>query len=259
MNPPRLRSVAVAAGFLGVTMVVAGAATAMTTQPSDEPVATAVVMDHAEASEPAMPSPAGEAPAATAVEVPAAPIECTPEGVCGARAHEASTVTSDAAPPVDDRAPASSPEAASATACELPARPDLPEHGDREAWEQTARSWLDDVKAAAHECGLDRGDWRAVLGEREWKDLAAWSEGRGDRAWGDRDKGHHGPGERGTSDRAPRGESGPERSEHHGGDGDRDPARHGDGPAPDGHGRGDRDGPRASRWDHSEGWGDRSR
>lgn len=94
MNAPRLRTVAVSAGFLGLTIVVAGAATAMTAQSSDEPVATAVTLEiaGAGASGDEELDSADPAPPATPVEVRPNPIECTPDGICGTTEPETSTV-----------------------------------------------------------------------------------------------------------------------------------------------------------------------
>ncbi|WP_203655678.1 hypothetical protein [Demequina activiva] len=177
MNAPSIRTVAVATAFLGLSLVVAGAATAMTAQPSDEPVATAVTIEQGPANDASLQSSADEAPPATAVEVPAAPIECTPEGVCGVQPPQTSTVANDVSASETEPAAATSASHASAPeSCDLPVRPERPEHGDRRAWERSVRAWAEDLAAAAQDCGLETADWRREMAEASWEEhRSRWS------------------------------------------------------------------------------------
>ncbi|WP_062131422.1 hypothetical protein [Demequina aestuarii] len=174
MNRPSFRTIAVAAGFLGVSIVVAGTASAMVGPPADAPVASAVELrqeDPASVTAPVVADAATEAAPVVRVpvEVGSAALECDDDGVCDAR-HERSGAPVD--PPVDDApappndtAPshgtASSNSAAPSIAspgCDWPAKP--PRHsGSEDERTRTWDAWKDAWHAAAQECGWDVGAW----------------------------------------------------------------------------------------------------
>ena len=201
MKAPSVRGVAVVAGFLGVTMVVAGAAAAMTTESTDEPVATAVTLTH---DDPSTRDVTAEAPPATAAEVRARPIECSAEGDCGREdddgevQHEAPAASTEPPPPApqapaETHTPASPSEDSTAAAadCDYPPPPAWPADGDREAWRAAVGAWLEQAAASTQGCERAPLDWK-----REWEDWSgdpqeprdsdAWDR-PGDHGWPDGD------------------------------------------------------------------------
>lgn len=84
MRTPKLRSVAVIAGFAGVSMVVAGTASAMVSSQDDTPIATAVQLQQADPTSQTAPVPA-RTQLATPVEVGSGAIKCDDDGTCASR------------------------------------------------------------------------------------------------------------------------------------------------------------------------------
>ncbi|WP_084105120.1 hypothetical protein [Demequina sp. NBRC 110056] len=239
MSAPSIRTVAVAAGFLGVSMIVAGAATAMTVDTPDEPIANAVTVE----------TPAADVAAAVPaepVEVGLEPIECTDDGSCGPKPAAAAPAeqTSAQAPKDEPATPVAKVAAAEPEVeCTLPERPTKPSDGDWEGWKSQLHAWFDDVKAAAEACDLDRSEWRALLGESAWKDFESCRKDRESGEWSRSDTS-----ERATSDDE-RGWWSKDRDESR----DRSVER-----SRDGRGDGDRSGDR-DRWRDRDGWGDGDR
>ncbi|WP_159448748.1 hypothetical protein [Demequina sp. NBRC 110053] len=200
MPRPSLRTIAVAAGLLGVTMIVAGTATAMTQAEPDVPIAKAVTVD-------ALDTPVAAAAAAQPVEVGLEPIRCSDEGACepgGGRPDEtepapakedaaASTVAREPAPrdaqepaPKRPKDPARKPSTPAATAppCDMPEPPANPEGEDWSAWKHQWRTWFDQARSAAQACGLGPRQWREAMeahewgGAQTWGDASAWPDGQ---------------------------------------------------------------------------------
>lgn len=168
MNTPSIRSVAVAAGFLGLTMIVAGTATAMAGSADPGAVGSGIALTHEDGEVPTpSPSPSSSGTAlvpGTPIEIGADPLlTCDSDGTCGddhrGEAIDTTEVTADAGTtaeaPVADVPPgkAATP-GVSLAACEVPGKP----AGPREAAERGDRGQMRDaVVAAAKACGADGG------------------------------------------------------------------------------------------------------
>ncbi|MFW7414597.1 hypothetical protein [Demequina sp. SO4-18] len=198
MIRPSFRALAVAAGFLGVSLIVAGTASAMAGAPTTNPVASAVQLNQ---EDPASVTPAVEAgtsgsepPAEVTAPVEVAPtaIECSDAGVCGgarAAAAPAPVETTDA------RAPEPAPTAIARPACTPPEPPAEPTDGaGTDTWRKAVDDWAQQWRESARECGWDQHDWTDALGDHPWRsipgDARQW---RGDDrdGWADGDpRGH---------------------------------------------------------------------
>ncbi|MFW2512929.1 hypothetical protein ACNI3K_04060 [Demequina sp. SO4-13] len=188
-----LRTLAVAAGFLGVSVIVAGTASAMAGAPDTAPVATAVEL-HQE--DPASVTPAVVAAVASAepsdetvtavevgpVEVGPGAIECSDEGVCEGQRRQASgpVVSGQAERPVVSgqaerpvaAVPEPKPAPAAPSSCTLPPPPDG--RADVGAWTRELDEWAEDRHEAARDCDWGTGSGRDAMDDPAWAD--AWEE-----------------------------------------------------------------------------------
>ncbi|WP_284328426.1 hypothetical protein [Demequina litorisediminis] len=213
MNAPSLRTVTVAAGFLGLSMIVAGTATAMAGVPTDEPIGTGITLQQADGATPE-PTPTHTGTAllpGVPIEVGADPLlECDADGACGdkkkgkasrddSEAAEVSTAvvttdgadaaaagsdaTSEGSATKDDAAGKTRDLAAAGAAlaaCDLPSKPDLT-GGTHQQRTDALRAWKADIVEAAHGCGVDLA--AADLADDKGCDrlVKAWGEERGAR------------------------------------------------------------------------------
>lgn len=204
MNRPSFRTIAVAAGFLGVSFVVAGTASAMVGPPADAPVASAVELSQEDPASVTAPVEAGDAATDTDVVLPApvevgsAALKCSDQGVCDER-HDHHDRSAAPADPPDRTTPAPS---TTTPSCEWPTKPSRPMDGaDPREWKRAVDEWANAWHATAQECGWDvdswdreRGTWSNSGDERreEWQQHAderdqhqrdrdrAWDDGHGD-------------------------------------------------------------------------------
>lgn len=196
MSRPSLRAVAVATGFLAVSVVVAGTAAAMVATPDDAPVASAIELAQEDpqsrtpvvhADDSASDSPAEEA---APIEVGAPAIRCTDDGVCDGSAtarHDAEgrRQTHDRPRGQDDPEPSAAARAA-ATRAE-PIDCDRIHKDGASAWDADAlESWGERWETWAQQCWGDQGAWRDVVDSEAWKS-DAWKKGADDdrTAWQD--------------------------------------------------------------------------
>ncbi|MFV0286571.1 MAG: hypothetical protein ACK5IM_09345 [Demequina sp.] len=218
MNAPSLRTVTVAAGFLGLSMIVAGTATAMAGVPTDEPIGTGITLQQADGATPE-PTPTHTGTAllpGVPIEVGADPLlECDADGACGdkkkgkasrgdSEAAEVSTAvvatdgadaaaagsaaagsdaTSEGAAAKGDAAGKTRDLAAAGAAlaeCDLPSKPDLT-GGTHQQRADGLRAWKADIVEAARTCGVDLA--AADLADDKGCDrlVKAWGEERGAR------------------------------------------------------------------------------
>ncbi|WP_297083626.1 hypothetical protein [uncultured Demequina sp.] len=178
MQTPSLRGVTVAAGIVGIALMVVGAATAVAQAPADQAVATAVQLEvDTEAS---LAPVTADAPAAHPVEVGRGPIECSETGSCGDDAPDLQTI----AVTVETPEPEPEPEPAAASAppatCALPDAPAKPSDGDTDAWVKLLHAWIRDSQPIAEACDLTWDAWRAAS-EDVWPD--GWDEADAKRWW----------------------------------------------------------------------------
>ncbi|MFN3865661.1 MAG: hypothetical protein ACK4MD_02985 [Demequina sp.] len=176
MNRPSLRTLAVVAGFLGVSMVVAGTASAMVGAPADAPIATAVELHQKDPGSVTPPIEADgsiAAPHADApppVEVGPAAIECSEAGVCEAAPPRVSS-----APGADDsQSPPTAPQAHRDTrtpgSCDWPHPPARPAEGAAaDEWQRTLDAWVDQWQATAQACGWHGGQKAGAQDGEVWK------------------------------------------------------------------------------------------
>lgn len=102
MRTPKLRAVAVVAGFAGVSLLVAGTASAMVAGQADMPIASAVQLQQEDPTSQTAPVPA-QVSAAAPIEVGSGAIKCDADGNCASRI----TVEARATEPISETAPAS--------------------------------------------------------------------------------------------------------------------------------------------------------
>ena len=186
MRTPKLRSVTVVAGFMGLSMLVAGTASAMITGQVDAPVATAVVLQQEDPASQTAPVPAEVTPS-TPVEVGTDAIECDENGMCASlikvEANAPHPPLASASDPTDhapeqasdsaaDSAP-TSPDSADATADTDTSDPDDPAEPDRDTTKRDTpdRDTTDRGPAADPDDVYrpDFGDWNPEWWADDWE------------------------------------------------------------------------------------------
>lgn len=179
MYRPTFRSIAVAAGFLGISMIVAGTASAMADSPADAPFASAVELRQEDPSSITPAVEAGGEASATVADVPApievgsAAIECSDDGVCDGSRPPSPTRDTQSESRGDARARPATP------ACDWPAAPTRPSAStDVAEWKRDFHQWVDEWHAMARECGGDAHAWAEAIDRDGWQDLdgAWWDE-----------------------------------------------------------------------------------
>ncbi|WP_084127951.1 hypothetical protein [Demequina sp. NBRC 110055] len=209
MRYPTVRTVAVSAGFLGLTMIVAGTATAMAGAHDGGAVGSGITLTQEEGATPS-PTPSQvdaddrrELLPGTPIEIGADPvIECDVDGTCGpdTSGTPAASETSDAvgAQEVSAQVVSATTQADTApspvgtagqtatlgsvlAACDLPERPDVDREATRAEHREAMHTWKDAFVAAAKDCGVEF-DRRAGSAEREHLHAAidAFAEARRD-------------------------------------------------------------------------------
>ncbi|WP_062076952.1 hypothetical protein [Demequina globuliformis] len=182
MGLPSLRAAAVAAGLVGVSLIVAGTATAMAAGPSPDPVGQAIQLPVPEVSLAPAAGPTAESDEPSApIEVVAEPIVCSDDGHCGddpiptpsdspdrSEASASSTHSEDpaSAPSATDEASAgaTSGSTSSATAtskpapkstCTLPTAPTLTAKMTAASVDAALAQWQSARDGAIKACGAD--------------------------------------------------------------------------------------------------------
>ncbi|WP_084077305.1 hypothetical protein [Demequina sp. NBRC 110057] len=223
MNAPSIRTVAVAAGFCGLSLIVAGTATAMAGGSDAEPIGSSIELTQADGATPTpTPSPTGAALVpGLPIEVGSDPLlECDEAGTCGseedtaaAESDAADTGTADTGAVetavVGEETAASEPAEATADAagtgddkdkadglagigaqladCDLPDKPSLGDDATREERHAAFAAWKDQLVAAAKECGVDLSPGQLANGKGCDRLMDGWKGAREQRDGAHRD------------------------------------------------------------------------
>ncbi|MDE0572412.1 hypothetical protein ON058_03185 [Demequina sp. B12] len=199
MSAPTVRTVAVAAGFFGISLVVAGTASAMAERPAHEPVGAAIQLTQPEVSTGSVTAPPVTLSAGTVpIEVVAEPIECDDDGTCG------TNEVAESAPVTQTTSTTSVARSTSSAECTVPGVPAADGSIDRDTYEAMVDAYQERVAWLAEECGealaaslpdLDSFDethdslmykWDREHSRGAWDRWSEWTDGEWDEdAWGD--------------------------------------------------------------------------